>query len=131
MSTQNTPEPIPALRPPAASGGLGTAAFRIAVLLLLAVNAWYLHGIREATTGRSLESCWAGNRDKLSKDTKVMPVYVINGIDVNRIEGVRGDGSYVDPVKIDAANPFGLRIDASVGLPVKVQDQPVMVKVTP
>jgi hypothetical protein len=68
---------------------------------------------------------------KISKDTLVVPVYLVNGIDVNRIEGHGGNASYVAPLKTTVDNPFGVRIDASFGLPVRIQDQPVKVKMTP
>jgi hypothetical protein len=137
MSTHPAPDPIPQPRPPTSSGEPRVAVYRIAVLLLLCVNAWYLHGIKEATgelsTGRDLKTFWSFSKDRLTEQTKVVPVYVINGIDVQRIEGHSGNASYVAPLKVNIDSPLGVPVQiqpSAFTLPVKIQDQPpVNVKV--
>jgi hypothetical protein len=111
--------------------------YRIAVLLVLCVNTWYLHGIKEATrelsTGRDLKTFSSFSKDRLTEQTKAVPVYVINGIDAQRIEGHQGNASYIAPLKVNIDSPFGVPVQIQAPafeLPVKIQDQPVKVKVT-
>jgi hypothetical protein len=131
MSTPPAPEPFLQPRPSASSGGPRVAVYRVAVLLVLCVNAWYLHGIKEATrelsTGRDLKTFWSFSKDRLTEQTKVVPVYVINGIDVQRIEGHGGNASYVAPLKVNIDSPLGVPVQIQPSpftLPVKIQDQP-------
>jgi hypothetical protein len=98
----------------------GTLAYRAAVLLLLGIIGWYLHGIQ----GQELESYYFSGPG-LPSDTKVVPVYVINGIPTNRIEG-----HYLKDSPVAAVAPLTTTIDAPFGLKVRIVDQPVTVQGT-
>jgi len=134
MSTQDAPKPIPESRPSTQPVGPGTLTYRIAVLVLLCVNAWYLHGIKynqgtvPTTHDLKVFSSLPASKDTLSEKTQVLPVFIVNGLNVSKVEGHGGNATYVAPLNTTIDNPFGVKIDAPFGLPVKIQDQPVRVQ---
>jgi hypothetical protein len=111
---------------------VGLVSYRTAVVLLLLIIAYELHGLKQASREGARELVLQDIRDrKVTSRDKVLPVYVVNGVRGFEFNGKPKDfNPWVQPLRIEGTGTGApLQVQESVPMNVSISNQAVRVQI--